>query len=104
MSAGHPLEPPFAGPGQAARFFLERLDGSLLQWSIGLVTGDVNMSTVMIFKHFGGPEGIPGSPCGVPDGPRGSLGAPGATRGTPWEVSGDPRGVLGRSPGVPGPP
>ena len=62
----------------------------MVGWSVGLVTGDVNVSPVVFFRDFGVL--------------RGSLGGLGGSLGGPWGSLGGPWGSLGgrwASPGLP---
>ena len=73
----------------------------MVGWLVGLATGDVNMSPVVVLDHFGVPWGFPGGPWGSLGGPWGSLGPPRDLLGGPWGSPGCPREVPGRSLGVP---
>ena len=66
----------------------------MVGWLVGMATGDVNMSPVVVLDHCRGPWRSPG-------GPRGSLGGLEAPPGRSWEVPGGPWAVPGRSSGGP---
>ena len=57
----------------------------MVGWSVGLVTGDVNVSPVVFFRDFGVLRGSLGGLGGSLGGPWGSLGGRWASPGLPSE-------------------